>query len=185
MPHPARYAVGAARRLNEMTTPKQHHIVQASATSATHAGLKALAHQHGAKLVTGSHRHLVAHFDAPHHAAAFHRAAQAAGHADAALHTVRESVDEAVGLTKDHAHLLSRFAADREHSARLVSGGRHGENREHYTGTGMHKRTLDHLEKHGALESKVYKHGVKHVRTWKAYRITDKGREHMKAHGVA
>lgn len=85
----ARHAAIANRRLTEFKVPQSHHVVKASVKDYTKAADHA--RRSGAKLVTGTARHMVAHFDNKDRASQYHRALRAGGHADAALHHVRES----------------------------------------------------------------------------------------------
>ncbi len=74
--------------MSESRHVTQHHIVK---VQGDHSHLRHLASQHGANLVTGTGRHIVAHFDDHKKSTAFHKALKASGHADAKHDTVRSS----------------------------------------------------------------------------------------------
>lgn len=87
MTTPAQRAAFACRKLTEFRSPSAHHIV--SVDTSDHARAKETAHRHGARLVTGTARHVVAHFDDKARSQAFHREMAAGGH-KATHQTVRE-----------------------------------------------------------------------------------------------
>ncbi len=87
-------AARTTRRLTEFRgAPAQHHVVKVGIEHSDKAHKTATAHAyaHGAKLVTGTGRHVVAHFDDKGKADTYHKAVKASGHQDAHMHSVRES----------------------------------------------------------------------------------------------
>ena len=86
---PIQRAARASHRLAEFATRPRHHIV--SAPTSDFAASKDAAHKAGAKLVTGTAKHFVAHFDDHAKSRSFHNTLHAAGHASAVHQTVSEA----------------------------------------------------------------------------------------------